>query len=188
MFREKKTTGAFLLRPLSRGEEVEVCNLVARSFNEFIAPEFSDDGIEEFFRYANPRALLKRSEGSHDVFVADAEGIIAGVIEIREQRHISMLFVDKEFHRRGIARELTRHVVEKIKSSKRLPGRVTVNSSTFALPFYESVGFRQASDPKIIHGVLHIPMALTLAGGKVNNYENTDAQEIDCNRDKREVR
>lgn len=94
------------LRLMRPGEEVEVCNLVARSFNEFVAPDFGEDGIEEFFNYSNPRALRKRSEGDHFVLVAEAEGAIAGMIEIREMRHVSMLFVDKAFHRRGIAKNL----------------------------------------------------------------------------------
>lgn len=154
-------------RPFTPGEGVEVCNLVARSFNEFIAPGFSEDGIEEFFRYANPRALVKRSEGSHCALIAEAEGTIAGVIEIRENRHISMLFVDKKFHRRGIARELLGLALDRIKSGGRVPKKLTVNSSAFALPFYESLGFLQTSEPRIIHGVLHIPMALSLTGGKI---------------------
>ena len=77
------------------GEETAVSNLVARSFNEFIAPGFSEEGIDEFFKYANPRSLAKRSEGSHFVLVAEVDGEIAGMIEIRELKHISMLFVDK---------------------------------------------------------------------------------------------
>ena len=71
-------------RPLSLGEEVEVSNLVARSFNEFVAPDFPEEGIDEFFTYANPRALRKRSEGSCFVLVAESDGVPAGMIEVKE--------------------------------------------------------------------------------------------------------
>ena len=162
-------------RPLNPGDEVEVCNLVARSFNQFIAPGFSEDGIEEFFRYANPRELVKRSLGNHFMVVAEADGGLAGIIEIRERRHISMLFVDKEFHRKGIARELVRTALGRIRSSGGAPEKLTVNSSTFAVPFYESLGFVQTSEPKIIHGVLHIPMALKLSEGNIIRHENASA-------------
>jgi GNAT superfamily N-acetyltransferase len=151
-----------ILRHMNHGEEVEVSNLVARSFNEFIAPDFPDEGIEEFFRYSNPRALVKRSEGNHFVLVAGAEGSIAGMIEIREMKHVSMLFVDKAFHRRGIGKELLRAALDRIKAGSRPPRKVTVHSSRFAVPFYNSLGFVRTEQEKIIHGVIHIPMALAL--------------------------
>ncbi len=154
------------LRTMDPGEEVEVSNLVARSFNEYIAPDFPEEGIDEFFNYANPRALRKRSEGSHFVLVAELEGSIAGMIEIREMRHVSMLFVDKAFHRRGIGKELFNAALARIESEPRPPGNVTVNSSRFAVPFYESLGFVRTQEEKIIHGVIHIPMELVLSPGK----------------------
>ncbi len=107
-----------ILRTINPGEEVEVSNLVARSFNEFIAPDFPDEGIEEFFRYSNPRALIKRSEGNHFVLVAEAEGSIAGMIEIREMKHVSMLFVDKAFHRRGIGKGLLGAALDRIETDE----------------------------------------------------------------------
>ncbi len=161
------------IRLINPGEEVEVVNLVARSFNEFIAPDFPEEGIEEFFRYSNPRALIKRSEGSHFVLVAEAEGAIAGMIEIREMRHVSMLFVEKAFHRRGIGKELLGAALDRIKSESRPPKKVTVHSSRFAVPFYESLGFTRTEDEKIIHGVIHIPMALVLRKGRILRHENT---------------
>lgn len=154
------------------GEEVEVVNLVARSFNEFIAPDFPDEGIEEFFGYSNPRALVKRSDGNHFVLVAEAEGSITGMIEIREMRHVSMLFVDKAFHRRGIGKELLTAALDKIKSDRNAPKKVTVHSSRFAVPFYESLGFVRTGEEKIIHGVIHIPMALVLEEGRILRHEN----------------
>ena len=161
-----------ILRTMNPGEEVEVSNLVARSFNEFIAPDFPDEGIEEFFRYSNPRALIKRSEGNHFVLVAEAEGTIAGMIEIREMKHVSMLFVDKAFQRRGIGKELLRAALDRIKAGSRPPRKVTVHSSRFALPFYESLGFVRIEEEKIIHGVIHILMALVLDEGRILRHEN----------------
>ena len=161
-----------ILRHINPGEEVEVSNLVARSFNEFIAPDFPDEGIEEFFGYSNPRALIKRSDGNHFVLVAEAQGSIAGMIEIREMRHVSMLFVDKAFHRKGIAKGLLTAALDRIESGSRPPRKVTVHSSRFAVPFYESLGFVRTEEEKIIHGVIHIPMALVLEEGRILRHEN----------------
>ncbi|MCC6711966.1 MAG: GNAT family N-acetyltransferase [Candidatus Dadabacteria bacterium] len=169
------------------GEETAVSNLVARSFNEFIAPDFSEEGVEEFFRYANPRSLKKRSEDSHFVLVAEAEGEIAGMIEVREMKHISMLFVDKSHHRKGIGKELLRLALDRIKSANSPPASVTVHSSRFAVPFYESLGFTKTSEEKIIYGVIHIPMALALPEGRILRREDSTRQEIYARRNKSPV-
>ena len=162
----------FLYRAARPGEEAAVSNLVARSFNEFIAPDFSEEGIEEFFNYANPRSLAKRLEGSHFVLVAESEGEIIGMIEIREMKHISMLFVDKAHHGKGTGRELLRFALERIKSESLPPEEITVNSSRFAVPFYERLGFTKTSEEKTINGVVHVPMALTLHEGKILRRED----------------
>lgn len=155
------------------GEETAVSNLVARSFNKFIAPEFSEEGVDEFFKYANPRAIAKRSGDSHFVLVAEAGGEIAGMIEVREMKHVSMLFVDKAHHRKGIGKELFRLALERIMSEKSPPESVTVHSSRFAVPFYESLGFTKTSEEKIIYGVIHIPMALALPEGRILRREHS---------------
>jgi ribosomal protein S18 acetylase RimI-like enzyme len=169
------------------GEETAVSNLVARSFNEFIAPDFSDEGIDEFFKYANPRSLAKRSGNNHFVLVAEAEGEIAGMIEVREMKHVSMLFVDKAHHRKGIGKELFRLALERIMSAESHPENVTVHSSRFAVPFYESLGFTKTSEEKIIYGIIHIPMALTLSEGRILRHEHSTRQEINGRRDKSTV-
>lgn len=159
-------------RPARPGEETAVSNLVARSFNEFIAPYFSEEGIEEFFKYANPRSLAKRSKDAHFVLVAEIDGEIAGMIEIREMSHISMLFVDKARHGKGIGRELVRLALERVKSESSPPEEITVNSSRFAVPFYERLGFLKTSEEKIINGFVHIPMALARPEGKILRRED----------------
>jgi GNAT superfamily N-acetyltransferase len=154
-------TNLFTVRHTRVGEEVSVCNLVARSFNEYIAPGFSEEGIEEFFKYSNPRAFKRRLESGYFTMVAESGGKLAGMIEMRENKHISMLYVDKAYHRKGVAKELVRQAMEEISSNNESPKDITVNSSRYAVPFYERLGFIQYEDEKSIYGVIHIPMMVT---------------------------
>ena len=147
----------FGIRSMAKGEEIAVCNLVARSFNEFIAPEFSEEGILEFFKYANPRAFKKRLQSGYFAMVSETDGKRAGVIEIKGNNHISMLYVDKSFHRNGIARGLIGEVMHIIDTNS----DITVNSSRYAVPFYESLGFIQFEEERTIYGVIHVPMITT---------------------------
>lgn len=41
-------------------EEKQFINLVLSVFDKFVAPEYSDEGIEEFKKYADIEALVKR--------------------------------------------------------------------------------------------------------------------------------
>lgn len=42
------------------GEESSICDLVAHVFNEFIALDYTQEGMDAFFRFANSRALADR--------------------------------------------------------------------------------------------------------------------------------
>lgn len=139
-------------------EVIEVCNLVARSFNEFIAPEFSEEGIEEFFKYSNPREFNKRSESGYFSMVAESQDKLAGMIEIKGNNHISMLYVDKSYHRKGIAKGLIGNALEEINANNKIFDDITVNSSRYAVPFYEKLGFIQFEEENSINGIIHIPM------------------------------
>ncbi|MEE8136044.1 MAG: GNAT family N-acetyltransferase, partial [Thermodesulfobacteriota bacterium] len=153
-------TNSINFRQLKPGEEIEVCNLAARSFNEFIAPGFAEEGVQEFFKYSNPRAFKRRLESGYFAMVAESQGKLAGMIELRGNNHISMLYVDKAFHRKGVAKELVRLALEKVSSNNESPKDITVNSSRYAVPFYYGLGFIQYEDEKSIFGVIHIPMVL----------------------------
>jgi ribosomal protein S18 acetylase RimI-like enzyme len=66
---------------------------------------------------------------------------IVGVIEVRQFRHISLLFVDDRFQRQGIARALVRHAVARCLSRRPDLRQITVRSSPYAVPIYERLGF-----------------------------------------------
>ncbi len=57
--------------------------LVRASFDEFIAPDYTEQGMAEFRRYAEAEALRRRSERDHFVMVAEVDGVLAGMIEVR---------------------------------------------------------------------------------------------------------
>ena len=151
-------------RLMKSGEESAVCALVTRVFNEFVAPDYSDDGVEEFFKYVEPNSLLERSQEDHFVLVALLLKEIVGMIEVRVYSHISLLFVDKRFQRIGIGEELLCKSLEICFSHK--PGllQVSVNSSPYAMEVYRRLGFRQKGPRQTVKGICFDPMVLELSG------------------------
>ncbi len=151
-------------RVIEPGEEKKVSELVLESFGEFIRHEYSQEGIDEFRRYAQPEALEQRSRADHCVLVATLKDRIAGVIEIRQHDHISLLFVNKRLQRKGIAKDLLQKALEVMRTAKPDLERVTVNSSRYGVPIYEKLGFHQTGPERTVSGIAFIPMVLRLAG------------------------
>ena len=89
---------------MKSGEEGQVIDLVNSTFNEFVAPEYSDEGIAEFSKYANSEALAERSLSNHFTMIAKQNHNPVGIIEIRDYNHVSMLFVRKHFQNMGVGK------------------------------------------------------------------------------------
>jgi ribosomal protein S18 acetylase RimI-like enzyme len=155
-------TTPLLYRQMEPGEVTAVYDVVARVFDKFVAPDYSAEGVQEFLKYA--RGLGGRS--NHFVLLAVSQGTVAGMIEVRNNEHISMLFVASEYQGRGISRALIDCALDSCRRDK--PGlvSVTVNSSPYAVPIYEKLGFHATGPEQAIHGLRFTPMVLYLPRGE----------------------
>ncbi len=151
-----------IFRKMFKGEESTVNTLIEKGFNEFIGPEYSKEGIQEFKKYVNPNSLLSRKENGSIFIVAVDEKNIIGMVEIRNLTHVSLFFVDKKYHGNGIGGALTKRAIEECKSINPNIKTFTVNSSPYAKKIYEKLGFEQTQGEQMKSGLRFIPMALTL--------------------------
>jgi GNAT superfamily N-acetyltransferase len=149
-------------RFIEPGEEPTVYALIERVFDEFVAPGYSEEGRLTFLNYANPESLRKHLQSNHFILVAESPDGLHGVIEMRNHEHISLLFVDKASQGKGVARELLRQALDLCKAQRPDLERVTVNSSPYAIPIYEKLGFHAVADEQITHGLRYTPMMLNL--------------------------
>jgi predicted GNAT family N-acyltransferase len=144
------------------GEESEVFDLVFRTFSEFIAPHYSRAGILEFLKYIRPGSLLGRLQKEHFVLLATAQRKMIGIIEVRGKSHISLLFVDKQFQKMGVAKELLRRTLRICLKEKPDLSKITVNASPNSVEIYKHLGFHQEGPQQIKQGIRFTPMALEL--------------------------
>ncbi|MGN1330256.1 MAG: GNAT family N-acetyltransferase [Clostridia bacterium] len=144
-------------REMNLNELEETMELVKKVFDEFEAPEYSDEGIKNFYKFANVENIKKLlNENLKIVIVKDYSKII-GMLAIRDNSHIGMLFVDKSYHRKGIAKYLIRYA----KGLYRMNNTdITVNSSPYAVEIYKRMGFEILSNEKETDGIRFIPMVL----------------------------
>lgn len=146
---------------IASGEEQRVLDLVRQVFDSNVAPAYSRQGNEEFYKYLKLEDFLQRIQTNHQIFVAkDSMSQVVGVIEIRNSCHISLLFVRDDLQRSGIGRALVEQAIAVAKSAG--VGSMTVNSSPNAVSGYESFGFRKTAEEQIINGIKFIPMTMNV--------------------------
>jgi len=149
-------------RPLSAEDILEVSELVTRVFNEFVAPEYSSKGVQEFHCYIQPSAFRARAQTNHFSLITLEQDKVVGVIEMRDHNHIALLFVAPEFQRRGIAKELLHRALQICRANEPRLWEISVNSSSYAVPIYERLGFRRVGGRQIRNGIGFFPMVLKL--------------------------
>lgn len=136
--------------------------LVWTVFQEFEAPDYSKQGIEEFRKFISYNSIIEKFDKGEMCFWGCIDNDnLTGVIATRGVNHICMLFVNKEYHRQGIARSLF-ETVEKICKSQNNINKITVNSSPYAIEVYHRLGFLDTDEEQTVDGIRFTPMAYLL--------------------------
>lgn len=147
-----------LIRTINENEWQEAMNLAWDTFILYEAPEYSKEGITSFRNFVrDPILKTLFIEGKYNVLAAFNNNIIVGIIGVRNETHISLLFVDSEYHKKGIARRLVEKTFERTyeKYGKR---EMTVNSSPYAVGFYHKMGFVDTDIEQTTDGIRYTPM------------------------------
>ena len=147
-----------LIRTIDENEWQEAMNLAWDTFILYEAPEYTKEGITSFRNFVrDPILKTLFIEGKYNVLAAFNNNIIVGIIGVRNETHISLLFVDSEYHKKGIARRLVEKTFERTyeKYGKR---EMTVNSSPYAVGFYHKMGFVDTDIEQTTDGIRYTPM------------------------------
>jgi len=153
------------IRQLTEQEIPVALKLVWEVFLEFEAPEYSEEGVETFREFIEPTSIIDKVTLGELLFIGclDDEEQIVGVLAIRAFHHICLLFVLKKYHRQGIARTLF-ETAKKL-CIERNTGKITVNSSPYAVEIYRKLGFIVAGTELQQNGIRYTPMYCLLKSG-----------------------
>lgn len=144
------------------GQEKVVINIVKEAFDKSVASGYAQEGIEEFFKFANENSLAERTKSNSFAIIAYQDKNAVGVIEIKDYCHIAMYFVKPYYQKKGCGKALFNEALSIIIRKGNGINRLTVNSSLNAVPSYERLGFKIQSKEQCFNGVRFIPMALIL--------------------------
>lgn len=135
----------------------QVSRMVVDSFRHCVAPNLPPEGVDTFVQIASEEAFAERMAGANLLWVYETDGEIPGMIELRERRHIAMLFVAPAKQRLGIGQALVQRALRRCTSDS-----VTVNASLPSVRAYENYGFQIAGPREQIRGLIYQPMRRNL--------------------------
>lgn len=139
-----------IIKELSPEEIPDALELVWKVFKEYEAPDYTEEGIREFYSSIHDEGYLSKLR----IFGAFLDGKLPGVIATRSAgTHIALFFVDGKYHRRGIGRALFEAVLKACPAE-----RLTVNSSPYAVPVYRRLGFHETDTEQTVSGLRFTPM------------------------------
>lgn len=140
-------------------EEWNSCMLLAwKTFLQFEASEYTEEGIQNFKDFITDDTLYQMFVmGTYPVFVALVDDTIVGMLSMRNRTHISLLFVDKNYHKQGIGSQLIACAWNYLRTELG-ESVMTVNAAPYGVPFYHKVGFQDIGEETQTDGIIYTPM------------------------------
>jgi ribosomal protein S18 acetylase RimI-like enzyme len=130
--------------------------LVWNVFEEFVAYQYCAEGVREFQNYIENGPIEQLLDNSEMMmWGCFHNNKITGIIATKSSNHISLLFVDKNYQRQGIARALYQKFTENCSKDC---SEISVNSSPNAVETYKRLGFVATDTEQQKNGIRFVPM------------------------------
>lgn len=139
-------------RKIEKEEMNNAIKLVWKVFLEYEAPDYTEEGINEFKKSIEDSSWINDRE-FYGAFENDK---VIGVIATKDKNHIALFFVDGNYHKQGIGKKLFNIVLELNEDNF-----FTVNSSLYAHEVYKHLGFEDTDTEQCINGLKFYPMKKT---------------------------
>ena len=143
--------------------QAEAISRVISDLAHYFVPEPDDADTRSFYASIAPDSIAECiANPAFSYYVASTETSLHGVIALRDGKHVHHLFVPSQFQGRGTAGALWAHAKQQARAIETV-ARFTVNSSVYAVPVYQRLGFDIEGAPAKKNGVCFVPMAYTRA-------------------------
>jgi GNAT superfamily N-acetyltransferase len=134
-----------------------VSSICIDAFMGSVAPTLKEEGIKTFQNVSSLEGLKSRMGAENEMIVYENGGEVVGYIELKEGRHIAMLFVSPSFQKRGVGKSLISTILPYAKSDV-----ITVSASLTSIPAYLNFGFEYAGEVSESAGLTYQPMQIKL--------------------------
>jgi GNAT superfamily N-acetyltransferase len=148
------------IEPYRHGQEEAIYRLIKKVYDEFVAIDYVDAGNQFFYDWIKPEKIAARQQNGINILTASKGKGIAGMIEIRDNNTVSLLFVDKSYQGQGIARNLLHTAVSLCLQREPKTTEIFVHASPFSIPVYTRLGFRATGLMQETNGIRYLPMTM----------------------------
>jgi GNAT superfamily N-acetyltransferase len=156
------TMGTIQIKQYQNGQETAIYHLISRVYDEFVSIDYSYEGNQFFYDWIEPSKIAERQKDQINLLIALEDTKIIGMIEIRDNKYISLLFVDKEYQHRGIARRLFYDSLDTCMKRDPALERFYVHASPFSIPAYKKLGFIETDIMQENNGIKYLPMEMKI--------------------------
>ena len=157
-----KKDAFFQVRKAQPDDWENAMELAFRTFLKYEAKEYGPEGIRNFAEFVTDESLKKMFlQGNYLMFVAVEGEKIIGLISLRSGNHISLLFVDDKYHRRGVGTALVKYLQSYMLFYTKQE-RLAVNAAPYGIPFYHRIGFKDTGLETKKDGIIYTPMEFYL--------------------------
>ena len=148
-----------------RPDEVDAAlDLAMETYLEFEAPDYGPEGVSTFRRdiYENAAFRAACLDGTNRMWGALDGDRIVGLMAMRGESHIVLVFTHRDYQRQGVASAALQALLADVRRENPSLRHLTLNSSPYGLPFYLHAGFQPAGAEQTINGIRFTPMTYDL--------------------------
>jgi GNAT superfamily N-acetyltransferase len=146
-----------LIRKVEPAELARLSSLCIDAFMGSVASTLTEEGIDTFKKIASVGSFANRMEVDNEMLACEDGGEVIGIVELKEGRHVAMLFVDPSHQKKGVGRSL---IAAALPYTRR--EILTVNASLTSVPAYLSYGFKCTGAVGELAGLKYQPMEMVL--------------------------
>jgi predicted GNAT family N-acyltransferase len=144
------------------GQEEMIYQLIKKVYDEYVSIDYCDEGNKFFYDWIQPSKIAERQINQTNIWVAFKNSTLVGMIEIRDNKFISLLFVDKEYQGQGIAKRLFNESLKDIIQRDSNLDKFYVHASPYSIPIYKKIGFIETDKMHEENGIKYLPMEMTI--------------------------
>lgn len=144
---------SYQVRWAKKEEWKPAMEMIWRTFLKFEGNDYTEEGIRNFFEFITDDGLYQSFlKGEYQLMVAvDADRVI-GAGSVRNRNHLSLLFVDENYHHRGVGRALLEQLWNYLRTEEG-EHYMSVKASPYAVDFYRRLGFQAVTGEQEYSGI-----------------------------------
>lgn len=139
-------------------EWIPAMDMVWRTFMKFEGNVYTEEGIRNFYEFITDTSLYQSFlKGEYQMMVAVSKGHVVGAASVRNRNHLSLLFVEEEYHHKGIGSALMYRLCDYLQTEEG-ERYMSLQAAPYAVEFYRKLGFTEVAPEEAFSGIRVTPM------------------------------